>query len=209
MRRGSWGFTLIELLVVIAIIAILAAILFPVFSRARQRGLQTTCLNNLKQLGMAFSQYATDWDETLPTAAPFQPTFNAPTGPEPSDWVRMRVKNVPFLIDVQKGSLFPYVRNEKVYKCPMYPKDDIPISYTMNWLMHGASLNIRASSSGLYLLIEESQETINDGYFARPTDIPAKNHFNGFNVLYLDWHVRWLNQKQFDDRQTDPNRYTP
>jgi len=60
------GFTLIELLVVIAIIAILAAILFPVFSRAREKARQTSCLSNTKQITLACLMYADDWDETLP-----------------------------------------------------------------------------------------------------------------------------------------------
>ena len=63
MRRG---FTLIELLVVIAIIAILAAILFPVFARAREKARQTACLNNVKQLSLAVMQYTQDYDEILP-----------------------------------------------------------------------------------------------------------------------------------------------
>ncbi len=63
------GFTLIELLVVIAIIAILAAILFPVFAKAREKGRQASCQSNLKQLGLAFAQYATDYDGLLPPLA--------------------------------------------------------------------------------------------------------------------------------------------
>jgi prepilin-type N-terminal cleavage/methylation domain-containing protein/prepilin-type processing-associated H-X9-DG protein len=65
----SHGFTLIELLVVIAIIAILAAILFPVFAQAREKARQTTCTSNLKQAGLAILMYAQDYDETLPYAA--------------------------------------------------------------------------------------------------------------------------------------------
>src|SRR5947209_9384708 len=65
-RRLLHGFTLIELLVVIAIIAILAAILFPVFAQARAKARQTACLSNNKQLGLALQMYTQDYDETLP-----------------------------------------------------------------------------------------------------------------------------------------------
>lgn len=64
-RMQCRGFTLIELLVVIAIISILAAILFPVFARARENARRTTCLSNLKQIGMAFIQYSQDYDERM------------------------------------------------------------------------------------------------------------------------------------------------
>ncbi len=65
-RRTRRGFTLIELLVVIAIIAILAAILFPVFAKAREKARQSSCQSNLKQIGLAFIQYAQDNDEKYP-----------------------------------------------------------------------------------------------------------------------------------------------
>jgi prepilin-type N-terminal cleavage/methylation domain-containing protein len=67
-RSSYAGFTLIELLVVIAIIAILAAILFPVFAKAREKARQTTCLNNQKQLATALLMYAQDHEEVLPSA---------------------------------------------------------------------------------------------------------------------------------------------
>ena len=64
-QRSRFGFTLIELLVVIAVIAVLAAILFPVFGQAREKARQTVCLSQLKQLGAATTLYAQDWDQTL------------------------------------------------------------------------------------------------------------------------------------------------
>jgi prepilin-type N-terminal cleavage/methylation domain-containing protein len=80
------GFTLIELLVVIAIIAILAAILFPVFSHAREKARQTTCMSNQKQIGLGFQQYIQDYDEVFPPA-----DYNTPT---PSGIVRINWQNL-------------------------------------------------------------------------------------------------------------------
>jgi prepilin-type N-terminal cleavage/methylation domain-containing protein/prepilin-type processing-associated H-X9-DG protein len=76
LQSGKFGFTLIELLVVIAIIAILAAILFPVFAKVREKARQTTCTSNLKQIGLALMQYVQDNDETYPmgTSAPLSGT---------------------------------------------------------------------------------------------------------------------------------------
>src|ERR1700753_3672408 len=68
LRQGKSGFTLIELLVVIAIIAILAAILFPVFAQAREKARQISCLSNTKQIGLAVMMYVQDYDETYPFA---------------------------------------------------------------------------------------------------------------------------------------------
>jgi len=86
------GFTLIELLVVIAIIAILAAILFPVFAKAREKARQTSCLSNNKQLGLAFIQYVQDNDEEYPSSSNYG-----------AGWA---------------GRIYPYVKSTGVYKCP-------------------------------------------------------------------------------------------
>lgn len=100
MLRRNKGFTLIELLVVIAIIAILAAILFPVFAKAREKARQASCLSNLKQLGLGLMQYVQDYDETLPTY--YWGEGNA-GNPYSATWW---------------GSAAPYVKNLGIYKCP-------------------------------------------------------------------------------------------
>jgi len=95
-RTARIGFTLIELLVVIAIIAILAAILFPVFAQARAKARQAACLSNMKQIGLAIAQYTIDYDSVI------VPSQNGPTG---------KLVSWPTLI-------YPYVKNAGVYVCP-------------------------------------------------------------------------------------------
>jgi prepilin-type N-terminal cleavage/methylation domain-containing protein/prepilin-type processing-associated H-X9-DG protein len=92
------GFTLIELLVVIAIIAILAAILFPVFQNVRENARRTSCLSNLKQLGLAITQYTQDGDEKMPPGV-------APIGGG-AGWA---------------GQIYSYVKSKGVYRCPDDP----------------------------------------------------------------------------------------
>lgn len=99
--KSKHGFTLIELLVVIAIIAILAAILFPVFSQARESARRTSCLSNMKQLGLAFMQYQQDYDESMP--APYYFIFNPPSMGAQGGW---------------GGGIYPYVKSPGVYACP-------------------------------------------------------------------------------------------
>lgn len=104
-RTMKHGFTLIELLVVIAIIAILAAILFPVFAQARAKARQAACLSNLKQIGLGISQYTQDYDEVIP------PAFIA-YGPNTTLNVSW-----PTLI-------FPYIKSSDVFVCPSASEDE-------------------------------------------------------------------------------------
>src|SRR5687768_4108149 len=93
MRRPR-AFTLIELLVVIAIIAILAAILFPVFARAREKARQSTCLSNLKQQALALNMYADDYDE------------------------RVVIGTDQFTAQFWAVKIQPYIKNEQIFNCP-------------------------------------------------------------------------------------------
>jgi len=102
------GFTLIELLVVIAIIAILAAILFPVFAQARAKARQATCTSNLKQLGNAMLMYVQDYDETFPFVPGNSPRVDASVDWGTNTWV---YNDVYVLLQ-------PYVKNYKVFFCP-------------------------------------------------------------------------------------------
>ncbi|HEY3330187.1 MAG TPA: DUF1559 domain-containing protein [Capsulimonadaceae bacterium] len=134
--RSHRGFTLIELLVVIAIISILAAILFPVFATAREKARQTSCMNNMKQLGLGFMQYANDYDDTLPSATDASSTAGATGG-----WMCIKTfdnsSNPKSKFDSTKGSLYPYVKSKGVFVCP----DDI---IAQNLLDEGESYAINA-----------------------------------------------------------------
>jgi prepilin-type N-terminal cleavage/methylation domain-containing protein/prepilin-type processing-associated H-X9-DG protein len=109
-KRISSGFTLIELLVVIAIIAILAAILFPVFAQAREKARQSSCLSNLKQISLGVVQYLQDYDEAFfPTVTERQ----APTGTPDTAQARY--------IFSYRNRIDPYVKSQAVYKCLSAP----------------------------------------------------------------------------------------
>ena len=116
------GFTLIELLVVIAIIAILAAILFPVFARARESARRTVCVSNVKQLGTAWMMYVQDYDESFPpTNSPANSNWGASTtftGKFPCKPCRPHLKTNDAIIYDPTVFALPYVKNLDMFKCP-------------------------------------------------------------------------------------------
>jgi prepilin-type N-terminal cleavage/methylation domain-containing protein/prepilin-type processing-associated H-X9-DG protein len=118
MRRK--GFTLIELLVVIAIIAILAAILFPVFSRARRSALSSACLSNVKQIGLAMQQYIIDYDHFCPFVTTASGT--AMPGMNGTLW----------------WGLYKYTQNAQIFTCPLSPDTPVLATYTAAQITGGA-----------------------------------------------------------------------
>lgn len=198
------GFTLIELLVVIAIIAILAAILFPVFSRAREQARKAHCLSNLKQLTQATLSYLQDWDECFPV----------------TDWTHM----------TWPTHIYPYVKNTGVYKCPTRYMQDIwcgycsptfkpwpATNYGMNSCLHGmwakwgvpgAVSLARISSPADIVLVFDASTT-----FGCIPSMPWTNvcqapcnpdlqkeenvrHMGGNNIGFVDGHVKWVHWQE-------------
>jgi len=211
MRHQRTGFTLIELLVVIAIIAILAAILFPVFARAREKARQTSCLSNSKQLGLAFMQYTSDYDGCFPAV---YNDGNAAVG---------RI--------IWAQCVFPYVKNSQVYQCPGGPNRVTAganlqgTRYNMN-MCHGWSwpedcnmtggLPFPISDSMIkypaeFMLLGESSnawynhwlghpdwdwvnETSSDGLIlvGRLNETLYPRHSGGANIAFCDGHSKWM-----------------
>jgi prepilin-type N-terminal cleavage/methylation domain-containing protein/prepilin-type processing-associated H-X9-DG protein len=195
------GFTLIELLVVIAIIAILAAILFPVFARAREKARQTSCLSNIKEITLGALMYVQDYDECLfGHIQGTRTTFYPPTGVF-MNWAQQ---------------IYPYVKNEQIYLCPSYrsatwssfPRDS-SLGYGMNyWLTYYyyrldlATLTRPASTiwftdcnyyvvyPSYYLSRYPTHRTYGENGYARV----QLRHNGGVNVAFVDGHAKWLSR---------------
>ena len=137
------GFTLIELLVVIAIIAILAAILFPVFAKARDRAKATTCLNNMKQLSLAFLNYFEDHEQMFP------PYGGVATWGDKNGW---------------SERIYPYVKSLEVYRCSTNTKSNY--SYSMNAASsaQAARVTSRIKSPAKFIHLMEAPGAGNSAY---------------------------------------------
>jgi len=213
MRRSK-AFTLIELLVVIAIIAILAAILFPVYARIKEKAIRTLCLSNSKQLGTAFQIYVDDNNGMYP----------APGGIGRTDGWVVAILNGD--IHVENGAIFPYVKSKGIYVCPLQKKQSLAIklSYGMNSKLEFLPQSNIRSPAGCIVLVEEDEDTANwleganDGKFKDQNwwDRPARRHGGGGNHVFADGHGKWIPFKRIripgdsqDGDANDPQFYDP
>jgi prepilin-type N-terminal cleavage/methylation domain-containing protein/prepilin-type processing-associated H-X9-DG protein len=232
-RSRRQGFTLIELLVVIAIIAILAAILFPVFAQAREKARQSACLSNMKQVGLALNMYTQDYDETLPPGRGTDVVdFGEPKAP------------ANYL-----GSIIPYTKNRSIFVCPTgLPATAVP-SY--KWAlctelscstMHGNAVVMGRSLSEIptpadIVYLDENRFRFKVAWL-RPQLTDAKRgryqywhwdqgpekeeqysntHSGGGNLVYVDGHAKYKPVKQLRSRdfglvpddgiEVDPNKF--
>ena len=204
--RRNCAFTLIEILVVIAIVMILAAILFPVFSSARNSAHKATCASNLKQLGVAMNLYANDYNQTYPFYG-VPENYCAP-------WA---------------NRLFPYVRDEHVFECPSFETGEFVSgcrpsepetrfgSYDMNlpnasytvddkgeakysFSEHGINLVRYTRPANTILLLDGDGHFVSPGYqepaYSNTADLihygVDAHHDEGCNVAFADGHVKWL-----------------
>jgi prepilin-type N-terminal cleavage/methylation domain-containing protein/prepilin-type processing-associated H-X9-DG protein len=218
------GFTLIELLVVIAVVAILAAFLLPTFLRARENARRSACQSNLRQLGLAFTQYTEDNDERLPNAADGgNGGANVPGG-----WIFFRAWGsgrppAPQDFDPAQGGVYPYVKSAAVYVCP---DDSVGQasgdSYAVNSCATDAGASGRQPNPGqplaaigapasFALLAEEAfsqdgepdaHSSTDDGilWCTSATNTLSTRHAGGSSLLFVDGHVRWYRPDAADAR---------
>jgi prepilin-type N-terminal cleavage/methylation domain-containing protein/prepilin-type processing-associated H-X9-DG protein len=222
MVQRRHGFTLIELLVVIAIIAILAAILFPVFAQARAKARQTTCLSNMKQIGTGLMMYTQDYDEVLPGVDPSN--GHAAGYGRDLGWNEPFKAGVPATYRNWARDVQPYIKNYGVYKCPETTprtsfnggngpynecdKGRFPDCYDTSYAINGiaetkALASVPAPADIIYLrefrIYSRTAQTRPHRTSATSSNFYEFNHIlydfihnEGSNLLFCDGHARWL-----------------
>jgi prepilin-type N-terminal cleavage/methylation domain-containing protein/prepilin-type processing-associated H-X9-DG protein len=189
------GFTLIELLVVIAIIAILAAILFPVFAKAREKARQTSCLSNCKQIGLASLSYAQDYDEAL---VPYAGVNMGPTLPTGFPTANIN-KNALWYHE-----LHPYVKNVQLFHCPSDSYKYVgEFSYTFSYglnsdYLSGTALGSIESPSETLLMTDAILYIVTYGNGTVNYSNQIKDrHNDGCNTTWADGHAKWMKKNDF------------
>jgi prepilin-type N-terminal cleavage/methylation domain-containing protein len=198
MSKGRGAFTLIELLVVIAIIAILAAILFPAFTQAREGARRIVCVSNMRQLGMGLQMYAQDHAETLPGSATA----------DVSNFAESSASGASVL-----ATLIPYVGSTQIFRCPSAspdstnaPTTNSDSNYLANGVVAGKSLSSLPTPDSIVYLQESLRRTNYSYLRPMPTgsgqftewhkmlngrEQYSNLHLEGGVLLFGDGHVKW------------------
>ena len=210
------GFTLIELLVVVAIISILAGLLFSAFATAREQARKTTCASNLRQIGLALSQYTQDADEHFPNTG----AGGAP-GEGQTAWMyytNYADDGSTTQFDVTKSCIYPYVKSTQIFVCPddsagqtsgdSYAYNSCLTTPSTASLWPGKAISTVSNVAVTMILAEEgSPQSTNDALFNMynstwsPTNTGVAGydsgaysgrHSSGSNILFVDGHVKWM-----------------
>lgn len=214
--RGQKAFTLIELLVVIAIIAVLMSVLMPALQRAREGGRRAVCMNNLKQLTLAWNMYADENDDKIVNGATGFSDRNMPWGDHTNElaWVHIYDSgNWDRQIQgIQEGALWPILRNEKLYRCPTGRRGQAltySIMFSMNAVNHTPTQGVRGAHVKRRTEIRPNPAQrlvfIDEGYMSadafavhynqeRWWDDPPVRHGDGVTLSFADGrvdHWRW------------------
>ncbi len=218
--RSHKAFTLIELLVVIAVIAILMAILMPALQRAREQGKRAACLNNLKQLQLAWIMYADENDDKIVNGATGFSNSDQAWGDHRNElaWVNTFDNTIwdNQVKGIREGALWPYVRDEDLYRCPTGRRGQAltySIMFSMNAVNHTWSQGVRGAfvkkrteilpNPAFRLVFIDEGFMTSDGYavyyhLEEWFDNPPVRHGDGVTVSFVDGHVEHWKWKGTD-----------